>query len=304
MSQRFTHLSRHSQADLLLILTTLLAGAGWIFSKEALQGLEPVQFISIRFFLAGLVLAVPGYAALRHLSLRAFCQSCLVGGLFSVAMILWIMGLHYASHVGIGAFLTSLGVVLVPLFSLVFGERPERSFWWSLPVVVAGLACLSLDEHFEFGIGEVFFLLAALLFAVFFVTNSRFSARIPTLPLTAIQLLITGGVAFLVSLLLEEPDWQQPAGIWGWLLASVLIATSLRFYVQTRAQGMAPSSHTAIIMTLEPVWTALFAALWLKESMSLLQFMGCLLILIAMLVNRWSVIRQLYHFICSLRKVA
>jgi len=293
MPQRLTQLPSHTQADLLLILTTLLAGAGWIFSKEALQGFEPVHFISIRFTLAGLLLVLLGYRSLRRLTVTEFTQACKVGGLFSVAMILWILGLHYASHVGIGAFLTSLGVVLVPIVSLFFGEKPDRSLWLSLPVVIAGLGCLSLDSHFIFGIGELFFLLAALLFAIFFVMNSRYSARIATMPLTAIQLLLTGIVAFSVSLFMEQQIWQQTASIWRWLLASAFIATSLRFYVQTQAQGMASSSHAAIIMTLEPVWTALFAAFWLHESMSLLQFLGCLLIFTAMLINRWKVIWQL-----------
>lgn len=293
MSQRFHALSPSSQADILLVITTLLAGAGWIFSKEALQGLEPIFFVSIRFTLAGLLLVLLGQGVLRRLTGLEFKQACLVGSVFSVAMILWILGLHYAHHVGIGAFLTSLGVVLVPFVGLLFGDRPDKSLWLSLPVVIAGLACLSLDSQFTFGWGEVFFLLAALLFAFFFVLNSRYSAKIATLPLTAIQLLITGAVAFVVSLLLEEQQWSQPASIWGWLLASAFIATSLRFYVQTKAQGMAPSSHTAIIMTLEPVWTALFAAFWLNEQMTLLQFSGCMLIFMAMLINRWRVIVQL-----------
>ncbi len=293
MQDKLSALPRATQADLLLVLTTLLAGAGWIFSKEALQGFEPILFVAIRFTLAGLFLLFIGYTSLRRLTQKEFKQAASVGSLFSVAMICWILGLNYANHVGIGAFLTSLGVVLVPIVSIFFGDRPNKSLWLSLPVVIAGLGCLSLDSHFVFGMGEIFFLLAAVLFALFFVLNSRYSARIPTMPLTIIQLLITGAVSFAVSFAFEEQQWGQTTAIWGWLLASALIATSMRFYIQTQAQGMAPSSHTAIIMTLEPIWTALFAAFWLHEQMSLLQFSGCLLIFAAMLINRWQIIWQL-----------
>ncbi len=62
--------------------------------------------------------------------------------------------------------------------------------------------------------------------------------------------------------------------------------------IQTRAQGMAPPSHSAIIMTLEPVWTALLASLWFAERMTPLQLSGCGLIFAAMLVNRWPALRQ------------
>ncbi|TMW74694.1 EamA family transporter, partial [Thauera sp. UPWRP] len=33
------------EADLLLTLTTVIAAAGWIFSKEALAGMPPLIFI-------------------------------------------------------------------------------------------------------------------------------------------------------------------------------------------------------------------------------------------------------------------
>ena len=84
MQQRFQALSRSSQADILLVITTLLAGAGWIFSKEALQGLEPIFFISIRFTLAGVVLVLLGQGVLRRLTGLEFKQDCLVYPVVSV----------------------------------------------------------------------------------------------------------------------------------------------------------------------------------------------------------------------------
>ncbi len=284
-------LSNHLKADLLLVLTTLLAGAGWIFSKEAVAGLAPLLFMAMRFTLAGAILSVMQPRALARLTPSQWRSGLLVGLFFGVAMIFWVLGLHLASSVGIGAFLASLGIVLVPLFGLLFGERPGPHVFYALPCVVAGLACLSLDSEFIIGAGELCFIGAAVLLAFMFILNSRASARMPTVPLTAIQLLLTGLITATASLLSEEWNFDQPLSIWGWFLASVLLATSLRFAMQTRAQGLAPASHSAIIMTLEPVWAALLAVWWLGESMSVLQVMGCALIFIAMLVNRWPAVR-------------
>jgi drug/metabolite transporter (DMT)-like permease len=283
--------STHQKADLLLLLTTLLAAAGWIFSREAVQGLAPLLFMALRFVSAGLILAVIGWSAMRLFTLAQWKSAGLVGVFFGTAMTFWILGLEMATHVGVGAFLTGLGVVMVPLISLLFGERPGPYVMLSIPFVIGGLACLSLDSEFHIGLAEVFFLLSALCIALMFILNSRAATRLPVLPLTAVQLLVTGLITGLCSLVLEEWNFNQPNAIWGWLIASVLIATSLRFLLQTRAQSMAPPSHTAIIMTLEPVWTALFATLWLDETMTLLQLSGCTLIFLAMLVNRWPAVR-------------
>lgn len=284
-------LSTHHKADLFLLLTTLLAAAGWIFSREAVQGFAPLLFMALRFISAGLVLAVIGWPAMRAFTPRQWLSAGLVGLFFGVAMTFWILGLEMATHVGVGAFLTSLGVVMVPLISLLFGERPGPFVFLSIPFVVAGLACLSLDSEFHLGLAEIFFLLSALFIALMFILNSRAAARLQALPLTAVQLLVTGLMTGVISLLMEDWSFDQPPAIWGWLVASALIATSLRFLLQTHGQSLAPPSHTAIIMTLEPVWTALLAVLWLGESMTLLQFSGCSLIFFAMLVNRWPAVR-------------
>ena len=274
------------KADLLLVVVTLLAAAGWIFSKEALQGFSPLLFLAIRFSLAGLVLLLIGFAALRQLDRAGLRRTVTVGLVFGVAMVFWILGLHHGQHLGVGAFLTSTGVVLVPLVALLFGDRADLSCWLALPVAAAGLACLSLDSQFAFGWGEYAFLISALLFALYFNLNSRAAAQTSAIALASIQLMLVGVIGFIVSAVFESWQFQQPAEIWGWLAASILIATSLRFLVQTYAQGLAPASHAAIIMTLEPVWAALLGSWWLQEQMSTMQFTGCGLILLALLVNR------------------
>ncbi|MBP0047570.1 DMT family transporter [Marinobacterium sp. AK62] len=284
-------MSTHHKADLLLLLTTLLAAAGWIFSREAVQGLSPLLFMALRFISAGLILAVIGWSAMRAFTPAQWKSACLVGAFFGTALSFWILALEMTTHVGVGAFLTGLGVVMVPLISLLFGDRSGPYVYLSIPFVIAGLACLSLDSEFHLGLAEILFLLAALFFSFTFILNSRAAARLPTLPLTAVQLLVTGLITGILSTLMETWQFNQPASIWGWLIASALIATSLRFWVQTKGQSLAPPSHTSIIMTLEPVWTALLAALWLGETMTLLQFSGCALIFFAMLVNRWPAVR-------------
>ena len=164
------YISQQLRAELALVLVTLIAALGWIFSKEALEGAPPWLFVGIRFLLAGVVLLIAGY---RHWSLLSSAANIIrcgkLGLVMSVAMLFWILGLYHGTHLGEGAFITSLGAVMVPLVGrLFFGERPPLSTWSALPLAVAGLACLSLEGGFQFEIGQIYFLGAALLFAVHF----------------------------------------------------------------------------------------------------------------------------------------
>ncbi len=50
-------LSRQN-AGAILVVTTMIASAGWIFSKQAIQGLPPFGFIGLRFLLGAMCLGV------------------------------------------------------------------------------------------------------------------------------------------------------------------------------------------------------------------------------------------------------
>ena len=279
------------RADFWLLLVTVLAAFGWVFSSMALDGMAPLLFMAGRFLMAGLVLTLAGWRSLKALSRQSWRYSLVTGAVMGLAMAFWINGLARADNMGIGAFLTSLGVVFVPIVGrLFFGASTSTSTWLAVAVALLGLALLRLEGGFALSLSDAFFLGAALVFSLHFNLNSRLARHIPALPLTTIQLLVTGALCLLLSLLVEpRPLWPK-ASILAWLLASALIATCLRFWLQIKAQGLANVSHAAVIMTLEPVWTALFGLIWFAQYLSLLQLLGCLLIFSALLISRWRLL--------------
>lgn len=98
--------------------------------------------------------------------------------------------------------------------------------------------------------------------------------------------MVVGLVSLVSSAAVEAWLASVPGDTLMWLSLSVFSATCLRFYFQIWAQSRTPLSHAAFIMTLEPVWAALFAAIWLGERMRTMQLLGCALILGALLISR------------------
>ena len=279
---------KHLTADLLMVSVTVLAAAGWVFSKQALQGLPPALFLGVRFVLAGMLLAVIGFHQLRRLDTGELLRAGLTGAVMGVALLCWIQGLSQASNMGVAAFITSLGVILVPVVGRVlFGISVSMSTWNAVLVAGVGIGCLALEQGLRLAPSDLYFVATAFGLAVHFNLNTRYAIRIPVLALTAVQLSVVGGLALLISIAVEPWPTDVSAEVMGWLLASIVIATSLRFFLQVKAQSLAPLAHAAIIMTLEPVWTALIAAAWLGERMSGTQLAGCSLIFLALLINRW-----------------
>ena len=184
---------------------------------------------------------------------------------------------------------------------LIFDEAAPRSTWISLPIACAGLALLFLQHELSVAQGQLWFIVAAVIFALFFILNTRASnsqaqtekakhkKRVPPLALTAIVLTTVGMVTCLFSAMLEPwlPTWEARSGaMLGWVLASAVIGSAMRFLVQTYAQSLSNHSHGVVIMVIEPVWTALLAMAWLGETMTAWQLVGCGLILMALLISR------------------
>jgi len=288
--------AHHSlKADALLVLVTLLAALGWLFSYHSLQGLPPLLFIGIRFLCGGLILGVFGLGEVKTVRANsADLRQCIKTGLvLSVAMMCWITGLRLTTAMGPGAFISSLGVIIAPIMAgALFHARIARSTWVAALVAAVGMACLALQPGMTVHTADLFFLASALGFSIQFNLNSRFAGKIPVLPLTAIQLSVVGLVSLASSAIIEEWPAQVSLSTWLWVGTSILIATCLRFYLQVSAQGRTPLSHAAFIMTLEPVWTALLALVWLGERMRAMQVLGSVLILCALVISRWRSIAR------------
>lgn len=285
-------MNQNKKADLLLISATILAGFGWIFSKQTIQEMPPFMFIGIRFMMASLIFIPLCLPMLRKLSTQDIVKSALVGFLQGVVLLLWIYSVSITDALGEGAFIMSLSMLFVPLLAWpLFKQKPNTGFWMALPIAGAGLFMLSNTGEWQVSGSQLFFLLAALTLAVQFNLNSQFSKSIPTLPFTTIQFFCTGLLAILFSLLTENWPESIEYTTWGWLIASVIPATCLRFFLQISGQKHTSTANAAIIMILEPLWTVILSIMFYAEQMTFNKSAGCLLILAALVTYKlWGFI--------------
>lgn len=277
------------KAELFLVATTVIAAWGWVFSREAVQGMPVFGFIGSRFLLASIILLPLCRGKANRIKLKQLPKILMSGGWMALNLILWIYAVSTTDSIGEGAFIMSLAMLFVPLVAwVILKNKPSRYFWEALPVAVLGLACLTLFKaQLEFKPSQLWFLGAAIVQAIYFCYTSLYARSVPIFLLTAIQLACTGVVGIVLSLFLE--DWPSSFTITTviWFIASVVIATSLRFVLQLIGQKNTTAANAAIIMVLEPVMTVFVAAIWYGERMPFIQIIGCILILLALLYYRW-----------------
>lgn len=274
--------------EIMMFTVTLIGASGWFLSKYSMEQLPPMGFIGLRFFLAFLIFLPFALLQLKQLNKAQILRASAVGFANILNIVLWVSGLVHSTHLGEGAFLVSLAMLIAPLLAwLLFHHKPPRLFALSLPVAMLGLYWLSAEKGaFQFSLGNLIFLCSSLAAALYFVLNNQFVKNVPALALTTIQLGMIGICCGVYSYLMEIWPQQISPHIWGWFAGSVLLATNVRVLLQTVGQKYCNITNAAIIMLLEPVWTLFLSVLILNETLSWQKMLGCACILSALLLYR------------------
>ena len=279
---------------LLMVLVTLLAAAGWLFSKEAIRELPPAAFIGSRFLLAALLLLPLAWLREPPPTRAQLLRAAGCGTLLGASLLLWVTAISQSDALGSGAFIMSVATLMAPLAAwAAFRAKPGRHYWLTLPIAIAGLLLLSSNTHWGgdhpeqtgASLSLFWFLAAATTLGIQLAVHRHFAQSIAPTWLTCIQLAMTGLLGTLLSLLTEQwPEGGISHGIWGWFAASVLIATTLRYWLLTHALSKMTTAHAALMMLLEPVWTLILSTLCYSEPLGGAKLAGAGLVLGALVL--------------------
>lgn len=271
---------------LLMVLVTLLAAAGWLFSKEAIRELPPAAFIGSRFLLAALLLLPLAWLREPPPTRAQLVRAAGCGTLLGASLLLWVTAISQSDALGGGAFIMSVATLMAPLAAWgAFRAKPGRHYWLTLPIAIAGLLLLSSSTHWGVSLSLFWFLAAATTLGIQLAVHRHFAQSIAPTWLTCIQLAMTGLLGTLLSLLTEQwPEAGVSNSIWGWFAASVLIATTLRYWLLTHALSKMTTAHAALMMLLEPVWTLLLSTLFYSEPLGGAKLAGAGLVLGALVL--------------------
>lgn len=271
---------------LLMVLVTLLAAAGWLFSKEAIRELPPAAFIGSRFLLAALLLLPLAWLREPPPSRAQMLRAAGCGSLLGASLLLWVTAISQSDALGSGAFIMSVATLMAPLAAWgAFRAKPGRHYWLTLPIAIVGLLLLSSSTHWGVSLSLFWFLAAATTLGIQLAVHRHFAQSIAPTWLTCIQLAMTGLLGTLLSLLTEQwPEAGVSHGIWGWFAASVLIATTLRYWLLTHALSKMTTAHAALMMLLEPVWTLILSTLFYSEPLGGVKLAGAGLVLGALVL--------------------
>ncbi|HET7432368.1 MAG TPA: DMT family transporter [Nocardioides sp.] len=269
-------------ATLSLLAVTAVWGSTFFLIKDLLDRVPTLDFLAVRFSVAAVVLLAVAPRAVRRLSPAARRNALVLGALYGGAQILQTAGLAHTAA-SVSGFITGMYVVATPVFAaLILRTRIGPSTWFAVLLAAVGLGVLSLDG-LSVGFGEALTLVAALMYALHIVGLGAWSRPRDALGMSIVQI----GVIATICLVASAPGGivvPDRAADWLSVLYMAVLAGAVALLAQTWAQAHLAPTRSAIIMSMEPVFAALFAVLFGGEPTTTRMLLGGSLMLTAMLI--------------------
>jgi len=259
-------------AVLSLLGVTVVWGATFPVVKTALASASVGVFLSLRFFLAFLVLLVASYRRARP---RWDKPALLCGLLLFAGYALQTAGLTQTLP---SAFITSLSVILVPLLQwLVAGKLPSLRVWLAAALALFGLGLLLRPEAAPVSLGDGLTFLCALAFAGHVLALEAAVRRQHPSAVNTVQI----GVVALLSpaVALATPfSLKWTAELVVALAITGVLASALAFAAMARVLLVLKAGETGVILAFEPVAAAVVSVLLGYEPVTTSMLFGGLLV--------------------------
>ena len=295
MSSTASPKNRSLLAHALLIAVTLVWGSTFALVKAALRDVSPLLFTLLRMSFATALLLAVNFRTLRGLTRKQVELCALAGLLLALGYELQTVGLTRTTP-SKSAFLTGLVVVFVPLLSALPGvrtrgtPRPGTPAYLGALVAFGGIVLLTGEPGTGLALlagmhrGEWLTLACAVAFAFHLLTLARGAADVSPRVLGTLQIAFAAVIMLVLLPLGGRPHLHWTPTLITALAVTAVFATAVAFTIQSWAQRHLPASHTALIVTLEPVFASLTSLIFFHEHLGSRAFSGAVLILLGIVL--------------------
>lgn len=280
-------MNTRTEYNLLLVLTAMIWGSAFVAQKSG-GTIGGFTYNGIRTLLGGLVL-IPIYFLLRK---NKEMKTSIMGGIFCglalfIASNLQQFGINNTSASKAG-FITSLYAIIVPFLSVFLHKKIRPIVWVSVVISLAGLYLLNYSaEGLSINIGDIQLMLCALAFAFQILIIDHYSDHVNGVLMSATQFIVAGLLSIVCMFLFEKPQINDILASWWPIVYAGVFSCAIAYTLQIVGQRYVPPTEASLIFCLESVFSLLAGTIFLHERMKAINYIGCLLIFIAVVLSQW-----------------
>lgn len=282
----------------MMLITTIIWGTAFVAQRLGSNYLGAFTFNGIRFLLGALVLLPFIFLRNSRRSGRGAGESgpkagggrmlltagIVTGALVYVTVSLQQVGIAYTTA-GKAGFVSVLYIVIVPVIGLCLGRHIRVRTWLCIALATAGLYFLCMNEkRFTLGLGDTLMLLSTVTTAFNILATDYYSTRVDCVKLSCLQLVVCGVLSLGTAFLFEKPTAQAVLEAAGPILYTGILSCGVAFTLKISAQKVVPPVATSLILSLQSVFSVLAGWLFLQETLSGREAVGCALMFVAIVL--------------------
>lgn len=296
------------KGSLVLLLVAFLWGVSFIFQSMASKYMDAYTILYLRSIVGALTilpfmlffLKKDKKNNIKYKKKDLIIAPLLCGIALCLASLFQQMGLETVSA-GKTGFLTSLYIILVPIFGLFLHKKCGLNVYISILIALIGLLLLSFDFNsgFSFSSGDLFILVGTLFFAIQILLVDYYSSKINVYYLSFGQLIVQGIISFIIRLILGFDinsfiNMMNLESIIAILFIGI-VSSGVAYTLQMVGQKMGVNPTIAsLILSLESVFSAISAVIIyqfykfsdVNQNMSIEEIFGSIIMFIAVIFSQ------------------
>ena len=257
---------------------------GYSRSLLAMVFLIPVIMISDRLCNTGRQL----FSKKQKIDINRFelIGGCICGFILAMATFLQQSGINAGTDAGKASFITALYVVLVPIYSILMKKKVRPTLILSVTIATVGFYFLCLSSSFTLLLSDVFVLICALIFPFHILAIDYFSPRCDGIRMSMVQFAAATVTNLIFAVIFERGT--EPGVIFASIVPIIFLgigSSGVAYTLQIIGQRGVNPSAASVLMSLESVFGVLGSAIILGERMSGREYLGCLIVFIAVILS-------------------
>ena len=279
--------------NVLPLLAAFIWGTAFVAQSMAAGHVGPFTFNAARsviafFFLLGLCVIRRIWQSKAGMTPASTPKALMIGGIccgtaLAVASNLQQKGIETTTS-GKAGFITALYIVLVPIAGLFLKRRVGIKVWAGVALAMAGLYCLCITEGFSIAVGDFYLLGCAVCFTVQIMCIDHFAQKVDGVELSCAQFFVVSIISTVGMFLTETPTMEAVSTcLWPILYVGVF-SSGVAYTLQILAQKDSNPTVVTLLLSLESVFATIAGAVILHDKMSAREYLGCALMLFAVVL--------------------
>lgn len=272
------------------LTAAIIWGAAFVAQSDGAQTIPMFTFNAARSWIGVVVLLLLCFFFRRKLPVpkedrKRYFRDLALGGVCSGSLLcaaanLQQVGLETVDP-GKAGFITSLYVVLVPVFGLFFKKRAPFTVWLGVVLAPYGLYFLCVNGSFSLATADLQLLACAVIFALQILSIDHFSSRVHGIHLATAQLATHALLSTVGMLIFEAPNLQALLDCWLPIAYLGVMSSGVAYTLQVISQKNANPALVTLFLSLESVFSVLFGWLIRGDQLSLREGLGCVIMFCA-----------------------